>query len=608
MEPASSLRDRYTATIEDLLGRILGGKQIVGKQYIQRVLLEQLVPGSSELLEGCLQDQLTTLEQQIATETSEYKQSKLGHRQLALQTIAAVLVEWQQERRVSGIVSGLAQNLMAAEPDDRLGILFTAIDRNSEQPFTSEQLQQLLKELKSAPEMEELVEGLENGLAALVALEPHLVSWIYEPNRSVGFSGQEQAGPWLIWGQNSGSNVVRVVCEAIARQQPLPAFASTSAWVELAIVLQGIQVGLVRWFSQQTYDLNWGRKMSFSTLLTFGMIWSELANQAGGSNGQAGFQILLQTLRVATQRSDFPLYGGIFATFGGQSFHETLAYFDGGASPLETRPLKEVAGTQEKGRILTILAYSQSVLGQTTAALALHRQALEIASAKADRPCEIANLNHLSRLLAREKNYEEAISYAQRALISARTAGDRRGEANALVNYGYGEVLAARSREEMAEEVYEQSIGYLEQGLELAQQQDDSQSLALCYHSLASAHLALQQWTNAADYALRGMEAARAIGNSYLLGLNSYYGAEAYFGKGDPAALFYALLSLYQLHQLGVREWRSAAGLVKILQGGQDLAVAETTELTLREQLLPWIGVDGYDYLPTIMGEYEGTD
>lgn len=599
MAPDSSLRDRYTATIEDLLGRILGGKQIVGKQYIQRVLLAQLVPGSSELLEGCLQDQLTAIEQEIAKEPSEYKQAKLGHRQRALQTIAEVLVEWQQERRVSNLVSGLAQSLVAAEPDDRLGLLFAAIDRNSAQPFTSEQLQQLLKELQAAPDMEDLVEGLENGLAALVALEPHLVSWIYESNSTVGFSGDPQAGPWLVWGQNSGSNVVRVVCEAIARQQTLPAFASTSAWVELAIVLQGIQVGLVRWFSQQTYDLNWGRKMSFSTLLTFAVIWSELANQAGGSNGRAGFQIVLQTLRVATQRSDFPLYGGIFATFSGQSFHETLAYFGG-----ERGGLKEVAGTQEKGRILTILAYSQSVLGQTAVALELHQQALEIAATKADRPCEIANLNHLSRLLAQEKNYGEAINYAQRALISARTAGDRRGEANALVNYGYGEVLAARSREEMAEEVYEQSIDYLEQGLELARQQDDSQSLALCYHSLASAYLALQQWTPAAEYALSGMDAARAIGNSYLLGLNSYYEAEAHFGSGDPAALFYGLLSLYQLHQLGVREWRSAAGLVKILQGGQALSIAGAG---VRDQLLPWIGVDGYDYLPTIMAEYEGT-
>jgi tetratricopeptide (TPR) repeat protein len=291
------------------------------------------------------------------------------------------------------------------------------------------------------------------------------------------------------------------------------------------------------------------------------------------------------------------LYGGIFATFSGQSFHETLAYFGG-----ETGALKEVAGTQVKGRILTILAYSQSILGQRSVALDLHHQALEIAAAKADRPCEIANLNHLSRLLAQEKNYGEAIRYAQRALISARTAGDRRGEANALVNYGYGEVLAARSREEMAEEVYEQSIGYLEQGLELARQQDDSQSLALCYHSLASAYLALQQWSPAVEYALSGMEAARAIGNSYLLGLNSYYGAEAHFGSGDPAALFYALLSLYQLHQLGAREWRSAAGLVKILQGGRDLSAMGAT---LRERLLPWIGVDGYDYLPTIMSEYE---
>jgi tetratricopeptide (TPR) repeat protein len=605
MEPASSLRDRYTATIEDLLSRILGGKQIIGKQYIRRILLEQLVPGSSEVLEGCIQDRMTDVEQQLVVEVSEFKRAKLGHRQLALQTISEVLVDWQKERHTSSIVASLAQDLIAASPADRLSILFEAIDRNREQPLTSEQLQQLIKELKPTADLEDLIEGLENGLRVLVSLEPHLLSWLYETNRSVGFSSDDQQGPWLLWGQQSGSDVMRVVCEAIARQQPLPAFASTSAWVELAIVLQGIQVGLVRWFEQQTYDLKWGRKMAFSTLITFGTIWSELANRAGGFTGRAGFQIVLQTLRVATQRPDFPLYGGIFATFGGQSLHDTLAYFASGASPLETRPLKEVAGTEEKGRILTILAYSQSVLGQTTAALALHQQALEIATAKADRLCEIANLNHLSRLCAREKNYGEAIAYGQRALISARAVGDRRGEANALVNYGYGEVMAARKRDETADEIYEQSIGYLELGLELAIAQDDSQSLALCYHSLASAYLALQQWTAAADYARRGMEAARAIGNSYLLGLNSYAGAEAYYGSGEPVALFYALLSLYQLHQLGSSEWRSAAGLVRILQAGQDLLVIGGA---VRAQLLPWIGVDGYDYLPTIMAEYAATD
>jgi tetratricopeptide (TPR) repeat protein len=597
MEPVNSLRDRYTATIEDLLNRILGGKQIVGKQYIQRVLLEQLVPGSSEVLEGCLQDQMTSLEQQLAGEVSEFKQAKLGHRKIALQTISEVLVEWQKERQTSSIVAHLAQDLIAANPDERLPILFEAIDRNREQPLASEQLQQLVKKLKSAEDLEDLIEGLENGLGVLVTLEPHLLDWIYESNRTVGFSSDDRAGPWLLWGQHSGSDVVRVVCEAVALDRPLPAFASTSAWVELAIVLQGIQVGLVRWFSQQTYDLKWGRKMAFSTLLTFARIWCELSNQASASDGRAGFQIVLQTLRVATQRSDFPLYGGIFATFGGQSFHDTLSYFD--------RPLKEVAGTQEKGRILTILAYSQSVLGRPEAAIELHQQALEIATTKADRLCEIANLNHLSRLYAHEKNYAEAIGYGQRALISARAAGDSRGEANALVNYGYAEVLAARNRDETSEEIYEQSIGYLEMGLELAIAQDDSQSLALCYHSLASAYLALQQWTSAADYALQGIEAARAIGNSYLLGLNSYYGAEAYYGNGEPIALFYALLSLYQLHQVGSREWRSAAGLVRIIQAGQDLLVIGAT---VRERLLPWIGIDGYDYLPTIMAEYATTD
>jgi tetratricopeptide (TPR) repeat protein len=308
---------------------------------------------------------------------------------------------------------------------------------------------------------------------------------------------------------------------------------------------------------------------------------------------QACFQITLQILRAATQRSDFPLYGGIFATLNGDSFHKTLTYFD--------RPLKQVSGTQEKGRILTVLGYSQGVLGHTKRAIELYEEALAIASAAADRTCEIANLNHLSRIYLQQQDYQKSIGYSQRALVLARQTGDRQGEANALTNYGFSEVLEAQSRDEMDAEVYEQHIGYLERGMALAKPLEDLQSLAMCYHSLGRAHLAMQQWPKAVEYLTQGIKTAQSIGDLYLQGMNLAYLAEAYYGQQDPQALFYAALSMYQLHQIEAREWRQSAGLLSILCGSQDLVAVLGK---VRNHLLPVIGVDGYDYLPEIMAKY----
>jgi tetratricopeptide (TPR) repeat protein len=613
-EPASlrdshpeTLRDRYTTIIEELLASILGGKQIISKGYIQRVLSEQVLPGSSEVIEGCLQEQLTATQTQLTTETSEVKQAKLGHKVRAIEMIGTVLTEWQQERQASETVNRLIGALMVAAPADRLGILFQAIDRNQPKPLNSDQLQQIAKDLQrqqpeNLPDPEQIsaiATGLTRGLAALVALEPHLVSWIYESSQGPGFSTGSERGPWMTWADRSGSQFVSLLLASIARQEPIPDFfainPTADTWVELALVLQGIQVGLVRWFDQQPYDLNWGKRMSFSTLLTFASLWCDLANKVNNypALSQACFQITLQILRTATQRSDFPLYGGIFATLNGDSFHKTLTYFD--------QPLKQVTGTQEKGRILTVLGYSQGVLGNPQRAIELYEEALLIANTAADRPCEIANLNHLSRIYLHQQDYEKSIGYSQRALVLARQNGDRRGEANALTNYGFGEVLAAQSRDEMEPEVYEQNIGYLERGMALAKSLEDLQSLALCTHSLGRAYLAMQQWPQAVEYLTQGIRAAQSIGDLYLQGMNIAYLAEAYYGMQDPAALVYAALGMYQLHQIEAREWRKSAGLLRILCGGQDL---ETAVGAVRSQLLPVIGVDGYDYLPEIMTEY----
>ena len=73
----------------------------------------------------------------------------------------------------------------------------------------------------------------------------------------------------------------------------------------------------------------------------------------------------------------------------------TLRYFD--------EPLKQVEGTQEKARILTLLGYSLQALGQNEPAKAFAQQAMEIAQAQGDIQCEIANLNHLSRACVTQK-------------------------------------------------------------------------------------------------------------------------------------------------------------------------------------------------------------
>ena len=127
------------------------------------------------------------------------------------------------------------------------------------------------------------------------------------------------------------------------------------------------------------------------------------------------------------------------------------------------------------------ITVGNTALGQYQRANQFHEQALEIARNAGDLPCEIANLNHLSRTCVSQKIYAEAINYSQRALILSRQAGDRLGEANALVNLGYSEVFQATLLEQIEPETYETAIRYLQQGLKLSEQLGEIQSQALCF-------------------------------------------------------------------------------------------------------------------------------
>ncbi len=620
---ALSIRDRYQATITDIVDRILTGKQAISKEYISQVLVERIELGTSEIFEGCLSEQIQHVTAQLASETSEVRQAKIGHQLKAMQWIQTALTGWQDERQAVAVVTQTIDRIVAVNPDERLSILLQALDPNQERRLSNAQIQLIIKSLRTTAssklqpsDFEQLVQlaaGLDRGLDVLPTLEPHLVSWIYENGQQIGFGGVTEHGPWTLWARQIDRPLIKSLFQTIGRQQSISDLAAAvctgdeGEWTELAIVLQSIQIALVAWFDRQMYDRVWGERMSFSTLITFAAIWCELANGVGRATGintshrdaisKACFQVTLQILRTAAQRPMFPLYGGIFASFSGDTLRDTLSYFD--------LPLKQVAGTQEKGRLLTILGYSQQALGQIDRAVILHQEALEIANHAGDRPCEIANLNHLSRIAIGQKDYPQATGYSQRALISARQTGDKLGEANALINVGYAEVLAAHSLDRLDPDIYEQNISYLDRGLKLAETLADTQSLALGYHSLGLAYLTIQEPTKAIEYLQQGTKAAQSVGDLYLQGLNLTYLAEAHHAiDKNETAVFYSCLAMYQLHQIGAREWRQSASLAIVLQG--QLGREKFTELLTkyRPNLIPAIGVDGFDYLPKLIAKY----
>jgi tetratricopeptide (TPR) repeat protein len=620
---SQSLRDRYLHTIEDIVDRILTGKQIISKEYIYQILVEQIELGTSEIFEGCLSETVQGIERSIASQADEVKQAKLKHRLNALAWIQTALGNLQDERQAVAAVTATIDRIVAAAPDERLNLLLQALDPNLERKLDRAQIQLTISKLQSVAtvnlepadfeQLRQLALGLDRGLKLLPALEPHLVSWIYESGQQIGFGGVTENGPWSLWSQQVSKPLIKSLFKTIGLQQSISDLIAERAtgdegeWTELAIVLQSIQTALVTWFDGQMYDREWGQRMAFSTLITFAAIWCELANGIGRATGinsshrdaiaKACFQVTLQVLRTAAQRPNFPLYGGIFAAFSGETLRDTLSYFD--------LPLKQVAGTQEKGRLLTILGYSQQALGQIDRAIALHREALEIANQAGDRPCEIANLNHLSRILIGQKDYSQAISYSQRALILARQTGDKLGEANALTNLGYSEVRAAHAIDRMDEEIYEQQIGYLDRGLKLAETLADKQSLALCYHSLGLAYLTIQQPEKAIEYLQQGTKAAQAVGDLYLQGLNLTYLAEANHSlQKNGTAVFYSCLAMYQLHQIGAKEWRQSASLATVLQGQLGREEFDRFLTKYRPNLLPAIGVDGFDYIPKLLAKY----
>ena len=543
MSDSLSLRDRYFALIDQIVQMTLQGK-IRSKQQVAQMLVQGVSTGTGEIFEQALSDRTSETQSQANNKADELKQAKASRSLRAMQTIQAEWERIQVQNRVSSAISAATSAIVNTESQNRLSALLQAIDPNQAQALTLEQIQELAKALQkqaetitnsnSSSEIQDLSQGLTKGLQSWQQIQDYLVSWIYEQSQgSLGFEGVPgQQGPWALWASKVDSPFPKALFKTLALNQSIVELASkqtldSSAFIELALILQCLQRGLINWFDKLIYDSKVGAQLSISTYLTFAVIWSQLAN--GFSTNYPNqltngcFQITLQILRNFAQRKYFPLYGGIFASFGGDYLRSALSYLD--------EPLRQVEGTQEKARILTLLAYSIGAVGQYEQAIYFHQQALEIARNAQDIVCEIANLNHLSRIFVAQKNYTEAINYSQRALILSRQRGERLGEANALANLGYSEVFQAQELEQGEPEVYETAINYLQQGLQLSERLGDAygsefvlrQSKALCGSSLGIAYLVLSQSNAAIPYLEIGFQAAQMSGDLYLQGLSLSY-------------------------------------------------------------------------------------
>ena len=606
---SESLSDRYFALIDQIVELTLQGK-ISSFERVYRMLVENIETGTGEILERCLNQRIEDTQAQLETKLKAARVLR------ALQTIEKQWLRWQSENQVDAEISDIAKNILSVDPDDYFLAIVDAIDPNQDEPLSFDELNKLAQSLKTAADKQEdfnlaqdwqqLSTGITEGLKSFTALEGDLVSWMYGTSNFSGF-GAEKPNPWRVWGQKVSSPLLKQLFLTLSQQQSARIFAQIAsnmelrAWIELAIVLQYLEQGLVNWYDKQPYDSKFGKELSYSTMLTFASIWGELWQvfvNAQPALADGCFLIMLQILRAFAQRPDFPLYSGVFADFSGEYLQDTLDYFD--------EPLKQIDGTEEKARILTLLGYSQRTIGAYDKAIEFHQEALEIAIEANDFACEVANLNHLSRANVNLKNYSEAINYSQRALIAARQVGNKLGEANASVNLGYAKVFAARQLENVDTDNYSEAIRYLEQGVELAAKLKDFQSQSFGYSSLGIAYVSLEQPTAAIAALSKGAELAQYSRDVYLQGLSFYYLAEAYYGIEDRAsAITYGSLGMYLLNQIKSIEWRQVAGLLSILQG--QVGEEEFTRILGqgRSQIISLIGVDGYDHLPELLAEYK---
>lgn len=390
------------------------------------------------------------------------------------------------------------------------------------------------------------------------------------------------------------------------------AHLGVNVWIELIVSLKLLQKALITWFEQQPYSYQEGENSCSATFLTFACIWCELSNgirqstriSAGEKEtlSKACLQITLQIIRIFSLQSYFPLYGGVIALFSPKSLQEALTYLD--------EPLTKVEEAQEKARFLTLLGYSKQLLRQYDQAIEFHQQALELSQYTEDKTCLIANLNHLSRINIHQRNLNQAVSYSQQALITARQKGNGQGETNALANLGYAEALLAQQLERPFDsEDYERAIANLQRGQKLAEKEKDMKSLAICQNSLGLVHLIMRQVTSAISCFQEGLLSAKLSGDLHLFGLNYYYLAEAYYEIEQlEEAVHHGFIALCLLDSIAVSEAKTVASLLSIVRGKVEENIWQKWLHENRLAIASITNISHYNELMNLLNKYLSND
>ncbi len=606
----NSLSQSYLDLIEQII-ETYNQNKIRSPEQVYQILVEEITKGTGEIFERCLNEKTIEIKTRLETERKKLKLTRILK---FLETVEQQWQRWLQENQTQAQINDYTQLIVQTKNEDKLLTFIKIIDPNHHSRLSQNELIQLAQNLKSTnslTNLQQISEGIINGIDSFQSLEPYLTSWLYSnDSNALGFA-RERLNPWHYWSKKINSPLLKQLLETLGENNSITndAFGKIGklltnvelrTWVELIITFQYIEKCLIAWFDRQPYNIKLGKKLSYGTLLNFAIIWlqiSKVIDENPYNLNECCFQISLQSLRTFAQRDDFPLYSGVFASFSGESLQNALQYFD--------EPLKQIETTQEKARILTILGYSQRILGNYQQANIFHQEALQIANQAHDKPCEIANLNHLARTSVKQKNYQEAINFSQRALILAREIGDRLGQANSLINLGYGQVFFYSELERPDKQKYEESTNYLQEGLNLAQKLSDYQSQALAYNSLGIAYFICGQPATAITNLLKGLELASSSGDVYLQGLNYTYLAESYYALEQlENAIYYSCLGMYVLEQIGANEWNKNAGLLTILKGKISDDNFQDLLIKYRTNLIKIIGVDGYDYLPSLLAKY----
>jgi len=85
---------------------------------------------------------------------------------------------------------------------------------------------------------------------------------------------------------------------------------------------------------------------------------------------------------------------------------------------------------------------------------------------------------------------------------------------------------------------------------------------------------------------------------------HAYLGEACYALQDIDGALYHGALAMYGLEQRGNSTWRQAAAFLAILQGQLGAEAFDHQLKQRRGDLIAQIGVDGFDYLPTLLQRF----